>query len=77
MARTDLPPYTGMGYQWPASRLTASDMQMLDRLRTDTGRPITQLLHETVSAYYASMTGEKPIDSTPPPPTEPPVFYDI
>ena len=77
MAWTDEPPHTGKGYQWPASRLTAGDMQMLDRLRTDTGRPITQLLHEAVSAYYASITGEKPVDSTPPRPTEPPVFYDI
>lgn len=51
-----------MGYQWPASRLTAGDMQMLDRLRTDTGRPITQLLHEAVSAYYACLTGQKPVD---------------
>ena len=35
MARIDLPPHTGMGYQWPASMLTAGDMQMLDRLATD------------------------------------------
>ena len=52
-------------------------MEMLDRLRTATGRPITRLLHEAVSAYYASLTGENPVDSTPPRPAEPPVFYDI
>jgi len=74
MGRTDLAPNTGKGYQWPASRLTVGDMQMLDRLRADTGRPITQLLHEAVSAYYASLTGEKPVDSTPPQSTEPAIL---
>lgn len=77
MARTDLPPHTGKGYQWPASRLTAGDMQMLDRLRTDTGRPITQLVHEAVAAYYESLTGEKRIDEKPPARMPEPIFYDI
>jgi hypothetical protein len=74
-----MPPHASKGYQWPASRLTAGDMQMLDRLRTETGRPIAQLLHEAVSGYYASITGEKPVDSTPPQERrcEPPLCYDI
>jgi hypothetical protein len=41
-----------MGYEWPATRLTSSDMQKLTELRAKTGRPITVLLHEAVALIY-------------------------
>jgi hypothetical protein len=41
-----------MGYQWPGSKLTREDMIKLTTLRNRTGKPITKLLHEAVSAYY-------------------------
>ncbi len=50
IARTDLPPDTGKGYQWPVGRLTTGDMQMLDQSRADTGQRIGQLLDEAMSA---------------------------
>jgi hypothetical protein len=40
------------GYQWPASRLTAEDMHTLHRMRLQTRKPITVLLHEAVSVLY-------------------------
>jgi hypothetical protein len=40
------------GYQWPASRLTAEDMAKLHRMRLETRKPITVLLHEAVSVLY-------------------------
>ena len=40
------------GYGWPASRLTAKDMEMLTQLRKQTKKPITVLLHEAVFALF-------------------------
>ena len=45
------------GYRWPASRITKADMMRLTELRRQTGRPITQLLHQAVAAYYMLMQG--------------------
>jgi len=50
------------GYPWPASRLTGGDMEMLCELREQTGEPLTQLLHEAVSAYYQLLTLEEKTD---------------
>jgi predicted DNA-binding protein len=48
-----------MGYPWPASRLNSEDMARLVILRSQTKRPITQLLHEAVEAYYELMQKEE------------------
>jgi hypothetical protein len=45
------------GYRWPASRLTRADMEKLCDLRDQTGRPLTKLLQEAVSAYYRLLAG--------------------
>ena len=42
------------GYQWPASRITKSDMKKLSELKKQTGKPITHLLHEAVCKAYKS-----------------------
>ncbi len=42
------------GYQWPASCLTISDMELLVIQRQRTGKPITHLLHEAVKSAYTS-----------------------
>jgi len=55
-----------MGYQWPASRLTADDMRMLHLLRLETRRPITQLLHEAVQLYYKVFTRDQDHSQEPP-----------
>jgi hypothetical protein len=70
-------PHEKKGYQWPADRLTGADMAMLAQLRESLDRPINQMLHESVSALYETITGEKPLDRNPPPPNEPQVLYDI
>jgi len=44
------------GYRWPATRLTKADMMKLTELRSERGVPITQLLHEAVSAYHLMLT---------------------
>jgi hypothetical protein len=41
-----------MGYPWPGSKLTREDMIKLTELRNRTGKPITKLLHEAVTALY-------------------------
>ena len=41
-----------MGYQWPASHLTADDMSKLHEIRLDTKNPINQLIHEAVEMLY-------------------------
>ena len=51
------------GYPWPASRLTKADMMRLTDLREQTGEPITQLLHEAVSAYYDMLMADDSADS--------------
>lgn len=48
------------GYPWPASRLTQADMQKLTEMRNKTGRPITVLLHDAVSALYELLRDTKP-----------------
>jgi len=40
------------GYQWPASRITKSDMKTLAELKKRRGKPITHLLHEAVGKAY-------------------------
>ena len=35
-------------YQWPANKLTATEMAILYRLRETTGKPINQLLREAI-----------------------------
>ena len=45
-----------MGYQWPASKLTAEDMHRLHSLRLQTRKQITLLLHEAVEALYNTVT---------------------
>lgn len=46
-----------IGYPWPASQLTSADMQMLCELKNRTGRPLTKLLKQAVSAYYQPERG--------------------
>lgn len=41
-----------MGYQWPASYLTADHMAMLHEIRMDANKPINHLLHEAVEMFY-------------------------
>ncbi len=53
------------GYRWPASRITKADMIRLTELRERTGRRITVLLHEAVTAYHRLFT------ETPEPPNGP------
>ena len=48
------------GYRWPASRITKADMMRLTILREQTGEPISQLLHEAVSAYYDMLMADEP-----------------
>lgn len=38
-------------YSWAANRIADNDMAALHRMKTDTGRPITRLVAEAVSAY--------------------------
>lgn len=56
------------GYQWPASRLTKSDMMKLTELRAQLGLPITILLHEAISAYYHVLLAEAPASDAATPP---------
>ncbi|MCF7802685.1 MAG: hypothetical protein K9N46_05455 [Candidatus Marinimicrobia bacterium] len=39
-------------YQWPASKLSREDMQMLVRERKKTGKPITVLIRDAVHSLY-------------------------
>jgi len=39
-------------YQWPASKLSREEMQMLVRERKRTGKPITVLIKEAVDSVY-------------------------
>jgi len=48
-----------MGYQWPASRLTAEDMAKLHKIRLRTKKPINQLLHEAAQVFYDLFTNEE------------------
>jgi len=48
-----------MGYQWPASRLTAEDMAKLHEIRVETKKPINQLLHEAVEVFYEFLGSEE------------------
>ena len=50
------------GYPWPASQLTKADMMRLTDLAEQTGEPITQLLHEAVSAYYDMLMADDSAD---------------
>jgi hypothetical protein len=45
-------------YPWPATRLTSEDMEMLCVIRRETGKPITQLLHEAVEVMYELFRNE-------------------
>lgn len=54
-----------MGYPWPASRLTRADMIKLTELRNRTGRPITVLLHDAVSALYEILADHAPDSENP------------
>ncbi len=38
-------------YQWPANKLTATEMAILYRLREATGKPINQLLREAILKF--------------------------
>ena len=50
-------------YQWPADKLTATEMAILYRLREATGKPINQLLREAIlklsEPANAETTGEQ------------------
>ena len=50
-------------YQWPANKLTATEMAILYRLREATGKPINQLLREAIlkmgEPANAETTGEQ------------------
>ena len=48
-----------MGYQWPASHLTAEDMFKLHTIRMETNKPINQLLHEAVEILYELFRNEE------------------
>lgn len=48
-----------MGYQWPASRLTAEDMAKLHEIRLQTKKPINQLLHEAAIVFYELFRNEE------------------
>jgi hypothetical protein len=47
------------GYPWPASKLNSEDMAKLTILRSQTNKPITQLLHEAVAMFYDVMRDEE------------------
>ena len=50
-------------YQWPANKLTVTEMAILYRLRQATGKPINQLLREAIlkmgEPANAETTGEQ------------------
>jgi len=48
-----------MGYQWPASHLTAEDMFKLHIIRMETNKPINQLIHEAVELMYELFRNEE------------------
>jgi len=48
-----------MGYQWPASHLTAEDMAKLHEIRLQTKKPINQLLHEAAQVFYELFRNEE------------------
>jgi len=43
---------SGMGYPWPASALTNTEMAVLVDVRAQTGKPISVLLKEAVQLAY-------------------------
>ncbi len=45
-------------YQWPANKLTATEMAILYRLREATGKPINQLLREAILKLNEPANGE-------------------
>ena len=45
-------------YQWPANKLTATEMAILYRLREATGKPINQLLREAILKLNETSNGE-------------------
>ena len=45
-------------YQWPANKLTATEMAILYRLREATGKPINQLLREAILKMGEAGDGE-------------------
>ena len=55
-------------YQWPANKLTATEMAILYRLREATGKPINQLLREAIlklsEPAKAETTGEQNAETT-------------
>ena len=55
----DKPDDGRMPYQWPASHLTADDMFKLHTIRTETKKPINQLLHEAVELLYELFRNEE------------------
>ena len=52
-------------------------MAMLTQLRESQDRPINEMLHESVWRLDEKLTGEKPLDSTPPRKEELIINYDI
>ena len=43
-------------YQWPCSCLTQVEMEILYRLRKETGRPINQLIKEAIQKLCSQST---------------------
>jgi hypothetical protein len=50
------------GYPWPSSKLTKADMIRLTELRERLRKPITELLHQAVGAYYNILVERLPHD---------------